>query len=278
MDRTFAGDEAPSAPAGDAPSDAASSARPPVRLWDLILPVIVGVALPFIVAVVVGIGVGLNSAKAGVLPDSVRDFFTGLSTNFVVAQVFTAVIYLAMLGLIWLVARREGPATVSGYFAPVSSGTKWLGAIGGIILAGMVLGAIVWIDQHTTVKFHTTQSEEALLAPHSPLQLAVALVVIAVIAPFVEELYFRGLLLAWLRRYLWLPFAALADAALFALVHGRYINHPGLEGWTLTVMVATVGLVNVLWYARTKSLWPAFLTHMFYNGTLLTLAYFGGNM
>jgi membrane protease YdiL (CAAX protease family) len=33
----------------------------------------------------------------------------------------------------------------------------------------------------------------------------------------------------------------------------------------------------VIWFARTRSLWPPFMTHAFYNGTLVTLAYLGSS-
>jgi uncharacterized protein len=92
-------------------------------------------------------------------------------------------------------------------------------------------------------------------------------------APLAEEIYFRGLLLAWLRRWIWLPAAAFADAALFALLHGRFIIHPGAEGWVITGIVGTVGLLNVVFYLRTNRLWMPFATHAFYNGTLLAFAF-----
>ena len=245
--------------------------RAPVRIWDLLLPLLASL-IPFLLGLGGVVVMAILQSRSGSTED-MRGFLAGLGTNFMGAQIFMGVIYIAMLFGVWAVARHRGPATVSGYLAPVSGRTMVLGVFSGVAMAALVLFAIWWLGAHANVKFHATKSEETLLMAHNPLELAVSLVVVAVIAPFTEELYFRGLVLAWLRRWMWLPLAALADAAIFGLVHGRYVNHPGAEGWILTVMVALVGLLNVGWYVRTRSLWPAFLTHAFYNGMLVTLAY-----
>ena len=275
MERSFPGDATRVADTPVRSTD--MSGRRPVRLWDLILTVLAGGVLPFVLAFAGGLIIGVTGKQSGITPADLQHFVAGLSSNFVAVQVFTAIIYIAMFIVMWFIARRRGPATVSGYFARVRPRTLVLAAVSGLMLACLVLFAIVWLGQHTTVTFHTTKSEEVLLEARTPLQLALSLGVIAIIAPFVEELYFRGLMLAWLRRWLWLPLAALVDAALFALVHGRYLNHSGTEGWVLTVMVGLVGLLNVIWFARTRSLWPPFMTHAFYNGTLVTLAYLGSS-
>ncbi len=244
--------------------------RRPVRILDLLLPL---VAIIVFVAVAIAAMVGYAFGHGN--EENSRALISGLSTNFIAAQLFMALIYLAMLSGIWLVARRHGPATVAGYFSHVPRHTVVWSILAGVGMAALVLTAIWWLGSHTDVTFRATRSEEKLLVAHNPLEFAVSLAVIAVIAPFTEELYFRGLLLAWLRRWLWLPAAAITDASVFGLVHGRYVNHPGLEGWILTVMVAFVGLLNVYWFTRARSLWPAFLTHAFYNGALVTLAYAG---
>ncbi len=251
---------------------AISGERGPVRVWELLLP-FVAVAAVFLI--VVGSMFIYALGRGAADQEEARLLFVSLSSNFIVAQVFMGLIYVAMLAGIWSVARRRGPVTVLGYFPRVPNRLILLSILAGIGMAALVLAAIWWIGAHTEVTFRATRSEEALLVAHNPPELALSLAVIAVIAPFTEELYFRGLLLSWLRRWFWLPIAAIADATIFGLVHGRFLNHPGPEGWILTVMVGCVGLLNVFWFVRARSLWPAFLTHAFYNGVLVTLAYFG---
>lgn len=254
---------------------AEAGGRKPVRLLDLILPLLAPLALT-VAGLIAGVIIALRGARIGASTDEAQRIAAGLQNNFMFGQIAIGLVYVLMLVVIWLVARRRGPYTVGGYFARVRWRTILLAVVSGLGVAGFVLLAIWWLDQHSVVTFHTTKGEEELLMPHSLAEFGVEIAIVAIIAPFVEELYFRGLMLAWFRRWLWLPLAALANAAIFALVHGRYVNHPGPEGWILTVMVGLVGLINVIWFVRSRSLWPSFVTHAFYNATLVTLAYLGG--
>jgi hypothetical protein len=248
------------------------AARGPVRLFDLFVPLLTTLVW-FAVLFGAAFAAGLIGKITGF---DAKSFFTGLPKNFVDAQIFMATIYFAMLVGIWQVARRHGPSTLTGYFARVPWRTILLAIFSGMLLAGIVIAVVSWLEQSGVVAFHTTAKEELLLEAHGPWQLLLSFSVIAIIAPFVEELYFRGLLLAWLRRWLALPLAGLLNAALFALVHGRFVDHPGLEGLVLTLVVGSVGLLNVVWFARTRSLWPPVATHAFYNGTLLLVTFFSG--
>lgn len=86
-----------------------------------------------------------------------------------------------------------------------------------------------------------------------------------VIAPFVEELFFRGLLLRSLRSRLAVWPAVLTQAVVFAVFH----LDPTL-GWgnvSLLLILATVGAVFGLVTRRAGRLGPAMLAHAAYNGT-----------
>ena len=86
----------------------------------------------------------------------------------------------------------------------------------------------------------------------------------AVIAAAVsEEILFRGLLFATLRRRLGWVLAGLVSALAFAALHG-YATH----GFT---SVALSGLVWAWSYERTRSLWPALIGHAFGNFMASTL-------
>lgn len=86
----------------------------------------------------------------------------------------------------------------------------------------------------------------------------------AVIAPVVEELFFRGFIFAGLRgRYSW-QWAAVISAALFALLH-----------FTPTALppIFLLGLVFAWLYQHSGSIWPAILMHMLTNSLALGAAY-----
>lgn len=86
-----------------------------------------------------------------------------------------------------------------------------------------------------------------------PLDAATMLVAAAVVAPVLEEIVFRGLLYATLRRRYSAAVSMAASAALFASVHGY-----GRVGWISTAASA------VIWawlYERTRSVVPGILAH-----------------
>ena len=77
--------------------------------------------------------------------------------------------------------------------------------------------------------------------------------VAAVAAPFVEELFFRGILLhRWARRWGTVP-AVVASSVLFALLHAEWVGH-------LLFGVAMCAL-----YLRTRTLWLPILAHALSN-------------
>lgn len=89
------------------------------------------------------------------------------------------------------------------------------------------------------------------------------LVVLAVVlAPLCEEFIFRGLLFRGLRRDLSLPWAAVASAAVFAIIH------PSLG----VVPVFGLGLACAIAYERSGWLLAPVLAHATYNGVVVLLA------
>jgi membrane protease YdiL (CAAX protease family) len=90
----------------------------------------------------------------------------------------------------------------------------------------------------------------------------------AVVAPVVEELFFRGFVFAGLRpRYGWQK-AALISSALFALIH----LIP-----TAIIPIFILGYIFAYLYHRSNSIWPAILMHAATNGLALGAAYLLAN-
>jgi membrane protease YdiL (CAAX protease family) len=92
-----------------------------------------------------------------------------------------------------------------------------------------------------------------------------AALLIVVVAPICEEIYFRGFFFAGMRSRLpFLP-AALISAVLFGAVHLSDANLiAGLQLGILGLVLATV-------YERTDSLWSNIAVHMFNNAIAFTL-------
>lgn len=86
----------------------------------------------------------------------------------------------------------------------------------------------------------------------------------AVVAPFVEEIFFRGFVFSGLRgKWNW-KLAALASSALFALAHILP---------TSMLPIFILGLVFAFLYQISGSIWPSILMHVLTNTLALTAAY-----
>ncbi len=105
--------------------------------------------------------------------------------------------------------------------------------------------------------FSSNPALEVILRASRPELVAVGLMA-AVAAPFFEEILFRGVLFASLRRVLRPVGAGLASAALFSLLHG--------DSQAILVL-GTLGALFSWLYERTGSLWPAILAHGLWNGS-----------
>lgn len=93
------------------------------------------------------------------------------------------------------------------------------------------------------------------------------------IAPLVEELYFRGLLYPVLNRRLGAVAGLLLSAAGFALLHAGQLA----LAWAPLLVLFSVGVVFTLVRARSRSVGPSMLMHMGYNGALFAMIYIGTN-
>lgn len=81
----------------------------------------------------------------------------------------------------------------------------------------------------------------------------------AAIFPFLEELYFRGVLVRWLGDRAPAILANVIGAAVFSAYH---------ENWDYAPSLFLLGLIVGWIYLKTKSLWPAVLAHGVYNAVI----------
>jgi membrane protease YdiL (CAAX protease family) len=83
-----------------------------------------------------------------------------------------------------------------------------------------------------------------------------ALPVVCIAAPIVEETVFRGVLYRWLRGVLPLGTAMLVSGGIFALFHGDVLLFLPLMGF---------GALLSWIYERTQSIWPGAVVHGLFN-------------
>lgn len=134
---------------------------------------------------------------------------------------------------------------------------RWIGlsiaagvlAIGLNIAATVVYVLVVGLPEHL-------QADYQAAATGGLGFFLLALLAGAVLTPLGEEVLFRGVLANALARYgPWV--AVLGSSAVFALAHG--INH-------ILPVAFIVGIIAVLLFRRTGSIWPAVIVHAVNNG------------
>jgi membrane protease YdiL (CAAX protease family) len=91
-----------------------------------------------------------------------------------------------------------------------------------------------------------------------------AVLMIALLAPVAEELFFRGFVFAGLRTRWSLWPAAITSGLIFGSVHAP-------TGITTVVPLAALGVALCWLYDRTGSLWPCVIAHMINNGLALAV-------
>jgi len=138
---------------------------------------------------------------------------------------------------------------------PIDARILAAGLLGGLAMFAVVLG--LGTLQSVVVHVRPEQSVVGALAgARDPLLIGAFAVVACVVAPFVEELVFRGLLFNALRRYVPFALAAPLSALLFAYAHATPSALVPLWGG---------GIVLAYVYARTGALTASMLSHATFN-------------
>lgn len=217
----------------------------------LLLQIIAGVAA-------MGIAIGLDRSGRDMLElASDLSFVAGPTIASLVAS------SLILLGLFWLHLRRDDRAARIGLF-------RWsrLGLWPTVGLALLLIGVGLGFNYlYATYVIPDVKVQEALrklfeALPDTFANTAMLFVAIAIIAPLVEEILFRGLVQNALMRKLPAWGAILGASAIFAAVHMDYHAFPALMA---------MGAVFGLLYHRTGSLRVNIVAHMLNNAGALLL-------
>jgi uncharacterized protein len=197
----------------------------------------------------------------GVTAQSVRA--VQLTPAIVETQVFSYVPILIYIAIVLPALARRSLAEILGSFDSRAIG---LGLGGSLLmwLAVTVVGAI----QNVFFGHQATQTAVRLFENAQPgIWLDAMAIVAIVLAPFVEELIFRGLIFNALRQRLSFPIAAVGSGILFGLAHAQSVGIAPL---------AAGGIVLAAVYARSGSLWSSMIAHGLFNGMTLALLLVAG--
>ncbi|HEX2162249.1 MAG TPA: type II CAAX endopeptidase family protein [Thermoleophilaceae bacterium] len=127
------------------------------------------------------------------------------------------------------------------------------------MLAFYILTAVYSVIVEPDVEQDVTDS---LGAGEGTLGLVAAGLMVIVVAPFVEELFFRGFFYRALRTRFPIALAAVVDGVVFGVIH---FNFEGADALLILPPLAFLGVIFCLVYERTKSLWAVIGMHAFNN-------------
>lgn len=198
----------------------------------------------------------------GVLLDDVLDADITVGVGVLIVD---AVLLAALVPL----ARRRG-------LAPADLGLRPTFAMRSMwwVFQALVLYLVFGLLWAVTFIGHSTRHEARDLSQAAHLgtvQIVIAVLAVAVSAPVVEEVFFRGLLYRSLRNRLAVVPAALAGGLLFGLVH--------ITGYPLITLPvkAVFGVIACLLYERTGSILPGIALHSFVDASAIDLALTGND-
>jgi len=182
---------------------------------------------------------------------------------FIPAQIVSYILTVGfMVLLIWGRYRRSFLEAIR-WNPPDAKNASWAVA-GGAALAlfSQVASGLLqrWIPKSLPI-------EQYFRTPSAAYALAVFGILVA---PLVEELFFRGFLYPSLARPLGSVTAVVLTAGAFAMLHSEQLAH----AWIPLLLLFAVGTVLTAVRARTKSVATTVLMHMAYNFTLFALLFY----
>jgi len=188
--------------------------------------------------------------------------FKELANSAAFAIPLQVTLYLIVIGFMALLVwqRYQMRLLEAIYWRPPHRQLAWAAIAGGAGLAVMsqvLSGALQqWIPKSLPIdQFFRTPASAWILALFGIL-----------VAPLVEEIFFRGFVYPALARYTGPLISIVLTAAGFALIHAVQLAH----AWAPLLILFTVGAVLTTVRAKTKSVAVCVLMHMAYNTILFT--------
>lgn len=142
-----------------------------------------------------------------------------------------------------------------------------LGLVGGLGLFVLLQGLGTFLESCGAHLAPQRLLADTLLAQKDPGRLLIFLLVAAIVAPFWEEIFFRGLTYQVLRHRLGVLAGCLLSGALFALLHA--------EPMLLRLPIFLLGALLAGLYEMAGSLYVPIVAHAVANTLSTLLAYFG---
>lgn len=232
------------------------------------LGILFGVVAGFVLMVKSGFDAGLHHRA----PPDAKTIMLALQSNpdtrvvFIVATIAAAaVVMILLIRQFW--RAQWSRAELPGFgFTPPTKKSAYL-------IAVLLGAAVLLLDgplTHLLAGHHQVNQDVSLLAGNVSTGMRLLLAVLVVcVAPFVEELVFRGVLLSGLASRMPIGWAMLASAVVFGCVHLPDFKF----AWYPVPALVILGLVSAWLRVRTRSLWPSITLHAT-NNFIAAIAWF----
>jgi membrane protease YdiL (CAAX protease family) len=224
----------------------------------------------------------VNEPRWG-LGDAVGGFLVGLILSSVVASAWLGLhphagdlslggqglaelgLWTGLLGAVVLGSRRKGKGRLSADFGfrgrPLD---LVVGILAGVLAQVVLVHAVALLLRPFIGDPDVSGPVEDLVDAAHGLSLAVLVLFVAVGAPIVEELFFRGLVLRSLERRFGSTWAVALSSVLFGLAHPQPLPAKALV--LVMVSLAALGALLATLAVRTGRLGPSIVTHAVFNG------------
>ncbi len=227
------------------------SSRISVVPWSL-KDVLIASGLLFPVGVGGSLGLGLALARTGLVADKTLAAVLG-----------SVLLPIALLAAVWVFGTRRYKVSLDllGFRRTSLTSLAWLPLVAlSIGLSATAVYALVarWLGIDILVPDQGLEEIAAL----DGLAILPTFAIVGLLAPFAEEVFFRGFLLAALVSVIGGLRGALASSAIFSVAH---LN----VGTLLPIFV--MGMLLAWLYLRTGSIWPSFVAHAAQNLIALTV-------
>ena len=205
------------------------------------------------------LGGGLLLAFVGIMISDIFNFSSEGGLGAPAAFIAGASVYLASIVGVYLFAVRRSSWAALG-LGPVSMREMLL--VIPVFITGMILLVLVnnligfLLGGFENPQVDSITGGIAL----SGTQLFLVFVLVVILAPFAEELLFRGMLYPLLRERIGVVGAIVVSAAMFSAIHVIPILLPGLF---------VIGLLLGYLRERSGSIWPCIFYHVLQNGLAL---------
>jgi len=230
-----------------------------VRWYHLITPQALGQGVPALLL----IGVTFVWAVSGRLQAGSLQLQAWLS-GFTGLNLLLDFSNLLILGMaLWIMARVNDPM-LPARFVPLSRKSLSIGVGAG--LGAVVISSV--IEYLSDRYLHTNLAQDStttMVLPHRADQLALGVLTVAILAPLTEEVYFRGIVLGWMRRHWGMAWAVGLSSLLFGMMHLKWATPGGTSGMVATAELVAMGVLLALVAVRTGSLWTSIITHAVNN-------------